>query len=38
MGLLNPGVLLGVFFGVMAVAVFGSPDQAHSWWRPAGWD
>ena len=35
MGLLNPGILLGVFFGVMAVAVFAisyriKPD---SWWR-----
>ena len=35
MGLLNPGILLGVFFGVMAVAVFVvsyriKPD---SWWR-----
>lgn len=35
MSLLNPGILLGVFFGVMAVAVFAvsyriKPD---SWWR-----
>jgi hypothetical protein len=35
MGLLNPGILLGVLFAVMAVAVFAvsyriKPD---SWWR-----
>jgi hypothetical protein len=35
MGLLNPGILLGVFFGVMALVVFAmsyyvKPD---SWWR-----
>jgi hypothetical protein len=35
MGLFNPGILLGVFFGAMAVVVLGlsfriKPD---SWWR-----
>ncbi len=35
MGLLNPGVLLGVFFGVMAVAVFAISYRIkpNSWWR-----
>ena len=35
MGLLNPGILLGVFFGVMAVVVFmlSYHVRPDSWWR-----
>ena len=35
MGLLNPGILLGVFFGVMAVAFFALSFRVRpdSWWR-----
>jgi hypothetical protein len=35
MGLLNPGILLGVFFGVMAVVVFmlSYHVKPNSWWR-----
>ena len=35
MGLLNPGILLGAFFGVMAVTVFAISYRIrpNSWWR-----